>query len=58
MLYIVFLPKLDDRRECRGRVDRLTKLTMNAVDYVRMIERMTRMMIKKAAPRRSAPPPL
>jgi len=32
----MFLPKLDDRRECRGRVDRLIKLTMNAVDYVRI----------------------
>ena len=47
----MFLPKLDDRRECRGGVDRLTKLTMTyAVDYVRMIERMTRMMIKKRPP--------
>jgi hypothetical protein len=46
----VFLPKLDDRREFRGGVDRLTKLTMNAVDYVRMIERTKRMMIKKRPP--------
>jgi hypothetical protein len=35
---------------CRGRVDRLTKLTMYAVDYSKNIEKMTRMIIKKRPP--------